>query len=112
MQKIIALLFSPCCVFDGQGFRAEVLTTRSRAETATMKRRQEMEEEIERHDRERLLTARPEDLEQEYVPSPTSAQDILVCSYIYQNMIPLIKHHARQHLQINSSCPDIAGLTG
>lgn len=39
---------------------------------ATVKRRMEMEKEIERHERERIQTARPEDLEQ--VPSPASTE--------------------------------------
>lgn len=45
-----------------------------------------MEKEIERHDRERILTARPEDLEQEYVASPANTEDILVCIEFAQCM--------------------------
>lgn len=69
-----------------QEFRPEVLATRTRAETATMKRRHEMEKEMERHELERILTARPEDLEGEElaeegpVLSPPSTMDIMVCA--------------------------------
>lgn len=55
-----------------QEFKPEILTMRSRAEMATVKRRMEMAKEIERHERERIQTARPEDLEQ--VPSPASTE--------------------------------------
>lgn len=63
-----------------QEFEPEILTTRSRAETATMKRRREMEKEIERHERERIQTARPEDLE--YEPSLPSVDLTMVYIYI------------------------------
>lgn len=59
-----------------QEFRPDILTTRSRGETATMKRRLEMEKEIERNERERIQTARPEDLES--VPSPASTEGNVV----------------------------------
>ena len=39
-----------------------------------MKRRLEMEKEIERHERERIQTARPEDLLEDYVPYPISTE--------------------------------------
>ena len=42
-----------------------------------MKRRREMEKEIERNERERLMTARPEDLV-EYLPSPVTLELNLV----------------------------------
>lgn len=70
-----------------QEFHPDVLTTRSRAETATMKRRLEMEKDMERHERERILTARPEDLEGEGLaeeegplPSPPSSVANMVCA--------------------------------
>ncbi len=60
-----------------QEFKPEVLTTRSRAETATVKRRLEMEKEMEKHERERIQTARPGDLfeGQQLPPSPATRFD-------------------------------------
>ena len=48
----------------------EILPSKSRTESETLKRRKEMEIQIEQNERERLETARPEEGVKRRTPSP------------------------------------------
>ena len=52
----------------------EILPSKSRTESETLKRRKEMEIQIEQNERERLETARPEDGVRRHTLSPVVAE--------------------------------------
>ena len=61
-------------LYHFQDFVPEILPTKSRTETATLKRRKEMEIQIQKNERERLETARPEETERQNTPSPVQTE--------------------------------------
>ena len=61
-------------LYPFQDFVPEILPTKSRTEMATLKRRKEMEIQIQQNERERLETARPEETERRNTPSPVQAE--------------------------------------